>query len=72
MFLLSGFIIMGPSGIWNTDIKIKFMQFYITIQNVWLIFLAVFFQINHSCFPFKTHILYDQNILYCIKNILIR
>ena len=26
--LLTGLIIMGTSGIWNADIKIKFMKFY--------------------------------------------
>lgn len=31
---LTGFIIMGTSGIWNTDIKIKFMIFYNIIHNV--------------------------------------
>ena len=31
---LTGFIIMETSGIWNTDIKIKFMIFYNIIHNV--------------------------------------
>lgn len=64
---LTKFIIMEPSGIWNTDIKIKFTKSYITIHNVWLIFLADFFFKLAILLFLSKHILYDQNILYHIK-----